>query len=285
LLHSRAVLPSAVVGLLVGLLILLCHLAQPCGVERLGNSHARGGCVRRLAETRLGESERSWCCPILAAWYLAEDVRWLTARNYQVFEFDCAQWISESEMFYDIARALVFLRVPEFRRRRWFFSECQNFDALDDDLSDLPIRRGSGMALAFRSFNAYATGPGSAPMASGRNGAEVLLDVMACASRFHLLSEERLMILVQTEDRTEWEHSVASQQLGIVANGLMRKEGQNRTIEPPNFFCCLRPGCRYIALALVGRVLSVIAWFRQLWNTSPHNPQLSICCEAYNCAL
>ena len=117
--------------------------------------------------------------------YLAEDVRWLTAQNYQVCEFDCTQWNSENEMFYDIARKLA-------------FSECRNFDALDDDLSDLPIRDDGGLVLVFRNFHAYATGPGSVSLPSGRSGAEVVLDVMACASRFHLLNGKRFVVLTQT---------------------------------------------------------------------------------------
>jgi hypothetical protein len=119
--------------------------------------------------------------------YLAEDVQWLTAQNYKIYEFDCAQWTSESQMFNDIGRLLG-------------FSECRNFDALDDDLSDLRIREDGGVALVFRRFDVYATGPGSALMASGPNQAEVLLDVMARASRFHLLIGHRFVTLVQTEN-------------------------------------------------------------------------------------
>jgi hypothetical protein len=119
------------------------------------------------------------------AQYLSEDVRWLATQNYQVYEFDCSQWNNESAMFYDIAR-------------KFAFSECRNFDALDDHLSDLPIPEDSGMVLVFRSFNAYAIGPGSVSLPSGRNGAEVLLDVMARASRFHLLNGKRFVALIQT---------------------------------------------------------------------------------------
>jgi hypothetical protein len=117
--------------------------------------------------------------------YLAEDVRWLASQNYRVSEFDCTHWNNESEMFSNIGRELA-------------FSECRNFAALDDDLSDLPIREEGGMVLVFRNFHAYATGPGSVSLPSGGNGAEVLLDVMARASHFHLLNGKRFVTLVQT---------------------------------------------------------------------------------------
>ncbi len=125
--------------------------------------------------------------------YLAEDMQWLANHNYDIYEFDCAGWTSEDEMYGDIGRKLHF---PE-----WWGPNCgHNMDGLDDLLPDLPIREDGGAALVLNKFNVYAAGSGSAMMHSGRTEAEVLLDVIAGASRYFLLLGRRLVTLVQTDD-------------------------------------------------------------------------------------
>ena len=138
--------------------------------------------------------------------YLAEDVQWLVGRNYDVYTFDCEHWASESEMFSDLARAVG-------------FSKCWDFDAVNDNLSDLPIREDGGVALVFRRFNFYATGAGSALMPGGRAQAEVLLDVMARACRFHLLNGTKFVTLVQTEN-----FEYRAERLGAVSATWNRRE-------------------------------------------------------------
>jgi Barstar (barnase inhibitor) len=121
--------------------------------------------------------------------YLIEDSQWLAKHDYDVFEFACETWESQDDMFSDFARVL---RLPDYVGR--------NFDALDECISDLPLTESRGAAIVLAGFDAYAAGAGAAPMERLRNEAEVLLDIIASASRFHLLNGNRLVTLVQTDD-------------------------------------------------------------------------------------
>lgn len=97
--------------------------------------------------------------------YLADDVQWLAAQNYDIYNFDCERWVSEDEMYLDIERVLRFYE--------WWGPEWgRNINALDDCSTDLPIRDDGGAVLALHKFNAYARGSGSALMHSGRSEAE-----------------------------------------------------------------------------------------------------------------
>jgi len=125
--------------------------------------------------------------------YLADDVRWLAAQNYDIYEFACDRWDAEASMYSDIERVL---RFSEWWGPVW----GHNLDALDDCLTDLPISDIGGAALVFHKFNVYASGSGSASIHSGRSRAEDLLDVLARASRYCLLNGKRFIVLVQTED-------------------------------------------------------------------------------------
>ena len=125
--------------------------------------------------------------------YLADDVQWLAAHNYEIYQFDCERWVSEEEMYADIGRVL---RFTEWWGPEW----GHNINALDDCLTDLPIREDGGAALVLRKFNIYAASSGSALMHSGRTEAEALLDVIVRTCRFFLLNRRRLVTLVQTDD-------------------------------------------------------------------------------------
>jgi hypothetical protein len=121
--------------------------------------------------------------------YLSEDSQWLAKHDYDVFEFECETWKSQDDMFSDFARVL---RLPDYFGR--------NFDALDDCLADLPLSENRGGAIVLGRFDAYAAHAGSAQMPGFKNAAEVVLDVIATASRFHLLNGNQLVALVQTND-------------------------------------------------------------------------------------
>jgi hypothetical protein len=121
--------------------------------------------------------------------YLAEDTQWLAEHDYDVFEFACETWLSQDGMFSDFARVL---RLPE-----WF---GRNFDALDECIADLPLTECRGAVIVLARFDSYATGAGSAPMQRVKTEAELVLDIIASASRFHLLNGNRLIALVQTND-------------------------------------------------------------------------------------
>ena len=82
--------------------------------------------------------------------YLTDDVRWFASQNYDMYEVDCARWLSEHETYADIGRVL---RFSEW----WGPSWGHNSDALDDCLTDLPIRDDGGVGLVLSRFNVYAS--------------------------------------------------------------------------------------------------------------------------------
>jgi hypothetical protein len=120
---------------------------------------------------------------------LDEDILWFRQQNYQIFSFNCDRWASSEQMHADFQRTLNF---PGYYGR--------NLDALNDCLGDLAVPDTDGTALALSRFDAYAKGPGATPLASGRPEAEIVLDLLARASRFFLLTGRRLLTLVQADD-------------------------------------------------------------------------------------
>lgn len=141
--------------------------------------------------------------------YLVEDSQWFAKHDYDVFEFGCETWKSQDEMFTDFACVLRLLD---------YFGH--NFDALDECIADLPLTEERGAAIVMSRFDAYAARAGSAPMERLKNEAEVVLDIIARASRFHLLNGNRLVALVQTDDpQLSSEHLAAQARNGIVVNG------------------------------------------------------------------
>jgi len=121
--------------------------------------------------------------------YLDEAVDWLRRHDYQVLTCDCEPWISEEAMHTGFQRTLSF---PDYYGK--------NVNALKDCLDDLPVPEVGGMALRLNRYDAYAKGTGTALMHSGRSEADVVLDILACASRHFLLTGRRFVTLVQSDD-------------------------------------------------------------------------------------
>jgi len=121
--------------------------------------------------------------------YLIEESQWFAKHDYDLFEFACETWESQDSMFSDFARTL---RLPDYFGR--------NFDALDECIADLPLTENRGGVIVLTRFDAYAAGAGSTPMGRVENEAQAVLDIIARASRFHLLNGNRLVALVQTDD-------------------------------------------------------------------------------------
>jgi hypothetical protein len=121
--------------------------------------------------------------------YLVEDKRWLAEHDYDLYEFACETWLSEHTMYSDFGRVLQF---PDWWGR--------NINAFDDCIADLPLSGSRGAVMILVNFDSYASGSGSTLMPSGRTEAEAILDIIADASRFHLLNGNRLIALVQTND-------------------------------------------------------------------------------------
>jgi RNAse (barnase) inhibitor barstar len=122
---------------------------------------------------------------------LLEDIQWLQAHRYSVFEFRCEKWQSEQFVHEDFRRVLG-------------FPGCygSNFDALNDCLSDISIPEDGGVALVFHHFDAYSKAAGAKRTPVDRTHAEVILDIVADCSRFFLLTGQRFVALVQSDDPT-----------------------------------------------------------------------------------
>jgi hypothetical protein len=122
--------------------------------------------------------------------YLQEDAEWLRQNGYEIYPFDCAAWISESAMHDDLAQRLSF---PSYYGK--------NFDALDECIrEDLLVPNEGGVALLLNRFDLFAAGAGATQWPSSRTASQILLDILAGASRYYLLTGRRFMTLVQSED-------------------------------------------------------------------------------------
>ena len=120
---------------------------------------------------------------------LSEDMLWLRGHGYEVHEFDCERWTSEELVHRDFIRVLNF---PEYYGN--------NFDALQDCLSDLAAPSEGGAALVFHRYDSYAKSSGVTRTPSSRTHAELILDIIADTSRLLLLTGTRLVTLVQSND-------------------------------------------------------------------------------------
>lgn len=82
---------------------------------------------------------------------------------------------------------------------RWY---GKNLDALVDCLcsEDVSVPDEGGGALVLSRFDAYASGSGAARLPTGKAEAEVVLAVLAKASRYFLLTGRRFLTLVQSDN-------------------------------------------------------------------------------------
>lgn len=78
---------------------------------------------------------------------LDEDLEWLRANHYDLYQLQCKSWYSAEALHEDFKRTL---RFPEYYG--------QNFDALDECASDLSVPEDGGMAIVLQNFDAYAKG-------------------------------------------------------------------------------------------------------------------------------
>ncbi len=113
---------------------------------------------------------------------LAEHVGWLRGPHYLVHTFDCSGWASEEDFHAGVSRTLAF---------QGYYG--RNLDAFNDCLCGIGVPEGGGTALAFLSFDTLFK------MSPARSWH--LLDIIACWSRFFLLTGRRLLALVHSDDR------------------------------------------------------------------------------------
>ena len=150
--------------------------------------------------------------------YLAGDMEWLRSEGYRIVSFDCREWTSSEQMHQRLSEELSF---PGYYGR--------NLDALNDCmLGDLNVPDAGGLALLLRRFDAYSNGPGAKPYPSGRNEAEIILDILASASRYYLLTGGRLITLIQSDDP-----HIHFEDLGGVSAHWNRRERLNKNRELP----------------------------------------------------
>jgi hypothetical protein len=113
---------------------------------------------------------------------LDADITILEEKGYNVFQFDCAEWESELEMYTDLQRKL---SLPYL---------THGLDGLDELIWTLQIQD-LGIVLVFRRFDSLLKTASFRPKTPWH-----LLDIVARNSRFHMLFGDRLMALVQTDD-------------------------------------------------------------------------------------
>jgi RNAse (barnase) inhibitor barstar len=123
---------------------------------------------------------------------LADDVKWFEAKNYVIHSFDAAHWDSDEPMHEEFRRALNF---PDWYGR--------NPNALHDCIqNDLVIPENGGLVLVFHHYDHFvrATRFPSRTGDTCGSGAEVTLDILAGAIRYHSLLGRRLLVLIQSDD-------------------------------------------------------------------------------------
>jgi RNAse (barnase) inhibitor barstar len=112
---------------------------------------------------------------------MAEEVRDLEADGYRCVPLDCSAWAGEADFHTAIAGALAF---PNYYGR--------NLDALKDCLFSIKVGEYRGLVLVFAHWESFAR--------AGGECAWVVLDIIACASRFRLVYGERLLALLHVAD-------------------------------------------------------------------------------------
>jgi Barstar (barnase inhibitor) len=121
--------------------------------------------------------------------FLEEDIQWLRDRNYRIYRFDCAAWVSEDAMHENLQRELSF---PDYYGK--------NFNALNDVVPDLDVPDEGGVALVLISYDTFVNGPGTSLAGCGVDRAEILLDILSRASHSLLLAGKRFLTIIQSND-------------------------------------------------------------------------------------
>jgi RNAse (barnase) inhibitor barstar len=120
---------------------------------------------------------------------LKMDLNWLESNGYNVVEFDASRWTNEEQMHDALRFALSF---------PYYYGK--NLNALNDSLwSDLVVPDSGGTALIFHHYDQFARGDQTSDLKVS-DIAEVVLNILARAVRYHMLFGRRLLILVQSDD-------------------------------------------------------------------------------------
>lgn len=122
---------------------------------------------------------------------LKKDVDWLEEQGYNIVEFDASKWSSEEQMHDSLRAGLSF---------PYYYGK--NLDALNDCMwNDIEVPDSGGIVLVFHHYDQFAK-IDQRHGSDERNLAQVVLNILACAIRYHMLFGRRLLILVQSDDPT-----------------------------------------------------------------------------------
>jgi RNAse (barnase) inhibitor barstar len=125
--------------------------------------------------------QRGAICLYFRPEVLEEDVKWFRENQYLIHQFDCATWNSEDDFHTDVDQKLGF---PDYYGG--------NLNAFNDCLSDIEVPDSSGTVLVFLRFDAFAK---EFPQVAWN-----VLDIIETNSRRLLLTGQRLIALVQSDD-------------------------------------------------------------------------------------
>ncbi|SRR5690606_19355865 len=111
---------------------------------------------------------------------LEEDIKNLSNYNYRIIDIDVSNWTLET-LHPNLKEILDF---PDYYG--------ENLNAFADCLNDMYNKRFSGVIIVFRHFDNL--------VGNDKSECEGLLDVIASISRQWLISDQRLISLVQSDD-------------------------------------------------------------------------------------
>ena len=120
---------------------------------------------------------------------LKQDLNWLELNEYEIVEFDAAEWNSEEQMHDSLRSRLSF---------PYYYGK--NINALDECIcDDLIVPESGGVALVFHHYDRF-TKIDESRDSNEKGLAQKVLHILAAAVRFHMLFGRRLLILVQSDD-------------------------------------------------------------------------------------
>lgn len=121
--------------------------------------------------------QNGYACLYSRQEFLLIDVMWFRKERYRVIEFDCAKWADDQAMNDDLKQKLRFKDTYK-----------SDFSSLKESLKELDIT-GKGTVLLLHHFDTV-----------DKETSQILLDILARASQYHLLLGERLLTLLQVDN-------------------------------------------------------------------------------------
>lgn len=119
---------------------------------------------------------------------LQEDCAWLKKHGYKVRGLDASNWTTEAAFHDDVKRILEF---PGYYGN--------NINAFNDCLGDIEIGKSGGFVIAILHFDQFYS---ALP-----ERAQAVLDIIETNSRRFLITGQRLLCLIQTDNpRTQYTH-------------------------------------------------------------------------------